>query len=584
MQSFALVSKNKNKIRKEMSSRQSLHTITTTTSMILLWPSAVSLLLLALVPPPGAAVDPSTENCGHLPGTLPSPLSPTLSPTTVVDPTTLHSKLMAGYQGWFDTPCSSYKNAKWKHWAHRGGPAPDPTHYQFEMWPDLSEYDDDEFCPTGFTYQDGTNAGLFSSYNSKTVDRHVQWMADYGIDGVFLQRFLNQLDDELCFEDKVLDNIRTSSERYGRVFANMYDLGKHTDNVVQRIKDDWMYLVDVQEITQSPSYLYHRGRPLVSVWGFGVANRPGEPQEVIELIDWFHNNPMERYRATVKGGVPNGWQDLGASSKKEEGWAEAYRSFDVLSPWSVGRYKGVDGADDFARKVTIPNAAECEELGIDYMPVVWPGFSWSYKNLRYPDLDEPFNKYPRMAGEFFWRQVHNSLEAFSDTVEGRQVYVAMFDEVDEATSVMKLAASKAQIPTEGQFLTMDADGTAVPSDWYLQLMGKATASLRAEGRVPIDMPKLLPPVTNDESNDEKQALAGPSLEEGTIMALSMASSGDTQPPTGGPTSRPTADEDDAFVVASSIKSFESSGSGSPGLDLRAVLACCVVILQSVLAR
>ena len=497
------------------------------------------------------------ENCGHRPGDEPPALA--VDPATVVDPTTLHSKIMAGYQGWFDTPCSSYSNARWKHWSHRGGPPPDPTAYQFEMWPDLTEYDDDELCDTGFKYADGTTAGLFSSYNAKTVDRHVRWMHQYNVDGVFLQRFLNQLDGERCFEDKVLDNIRTASERYGRVFANMYDIGKNTDDVVRRIQADWMYLVDVQEITSSRSYLYHRGRPLVSLWGFGTANRPGEPQEVMELVDWFHNNPVERYRATVKGGVPNGWQNLGASSKKDAGWAEAYRSFDVLSPWSVGRYEGLDGADDFARKVTIPNAAECEALGIDYMPVVWPGFSWSYRNLRYPDLDEPFNKYPRQAGNFFWRQMHNSLEAFSESAQGKQIYVAMFDEVDEATSVMKVAESKAQVPTEGSFLTMDADGEAVPSDWYLRLIGDATTRLRSDGKVPIDMPKL--------SQEPTEALPALSSEYTTTRP--------TKAPTSRPTSRPTTDDEageNIFVMANLVDAESSeAGSARPRLTLLAAV-------------
>jgi hypothetical protein len=214
--------------------------------------------------------------------------------------------------GWFDTPCSDYKNSKWQHWAHRGGPEPNETWYEFEMWPDMNEYSSDELCPTNFKYADGTNAGLFSSYNNKTVDRHVKWMSDYGIDGVFVQRFLVQVQVERCFKDRVLDNVRRSAERHGRVFANMYDIsGSSNETVFDEIKADWMYLVDVQEITTSRAYLYHKGRPLVSIWGFGTLNRPGEPEGVIELLDWFHNNPETRYRATVKGGVPDGWQDLG---------------------------------------------------------------------------------------------------------------------------------------------------------------------------------------------------------------------------------------------------------------------------------
>ena len=403
------------------------------------------------------------------------------------------------FLGWFDTPCSDYKRSRWRHWSQIGGPAPNPNAYLFEMWPDLREFDEDELCPTGFTYPDGRTAGLFSSYNAKTVDRHMKWMSDYNIDGVFFQRFISQVKQERCFEDKVLDNVRRGAERHGRVFANMYDIGKADAagkrelTVYNDLKKDWMYLVDVQEITKSSSYLYHNGLPVLSLWGFGILNRPGEPAAVAELINWFKNNPIERYRVTLKGGVAKGWQDLGASAKKDPAWANVYRMFDVISPWSVGRMSNEAEADEFSKEVTIPNARECESLGIDYMPVVFPGFSWSYRNLRDPSLQEPFNKYPRRGGKFFWRQMYNSISAFSPSV-GKQVYVAMFDEVDEATAVMKAAESKDQVPTEGQFLTLDADGYSVPSDWFLRLIRYATDLLRTEGTVPSSMPDF-PSVT-----------------------------------------------------------------------------------------
>ena len=400
--------------------------------------------------------------------------------------------------GWFDTPCSDFPNSSWRHWAHFRGPPPNGTWYQFEMWPDLSEFDDDELCPTGFTYQDGRPAGLFSSYNNKTVDRHVSWMKDYNIDGVFVQRFITRFEKkdgmdyrERCFVDRVLDNVRVSAERHGRVFANMWDVsGASSQNVYDQIKRDWMYLVDVQEITKSRSYLHHKGRPLVSIWGFGSLNRPGEADQVIQLLQWFHHLAPEKYRATVKGGVPNGWQDNGRDTKEGYGWYRAFRKFDVISPWSVGRFRGLSGVDDFANKVTIPNAQECQVLGIDYMPVVWPGFSWAYKNIRYPERKEPFNKYPREAGKFLWRQFHVATNAFPDGME-KQVYVAMFDEVDESTAIMKIAGSQNEAPREGNFLTARMDGYQVPNDWYLQLMGEATKQLRlsSERVVAEELPK-----------------------------------------------------------------------------------------------
>jgi len=396
-------------------------------------------------------------------------------------------------------------------------------------------------------------------------------MSDYNIDGVFFQRHISQVKKELCFEDKVLDNVRRGAERNGRVFANMYDIGKEKASgerelaVYEDIKKDWMYLVDVQEITASSRYLHHKGRPVLSIWGFGIWNRPGEPAAVAELIDWFKNNPIERYRVTLKGGVANGWQDLRGSSKKDLAWKEVYRMFDIISPWSVGRYRDEAEADRFDKRVTVPNAQECASLGIDYMPVVWPGFSWSYENLRDASLQEPFNKVPRRGGNFFWKQLYNSVSAFPAGA-GRQVYVAMFDEVDEATAIMKAAETSDQVPSEGQFLTLDADGYLVPSDWYLRLLGYATEMLRTKGYVPSSMPDLPPspfptpfPYPISVSDNEEET-AGP-----TFMPTAVPTAAPIAGPTAVPSDMSTDIPFDAFPA--SVSEVETYSKTNPDADV-----------------
>ncbi len=54
------------------------------------------------------------------------------------------------------------------------------------------------------------------------------------------------------------------------------------------------------------------------------------------------------------------------------------------------------------------------------------------------------------------------------------MYVAMFDEYDEGTAIIKAADSYFAIPTDQYFLTLSADGTYISSDFYLRLVGKAT--------------------------------------------------------------------------------------------------------------
>ncbi len=149
--------------------------------------------------------------------------------------------------------------------------------------------------------------------------------------------------------------------------------------------------------------------------------------------------------------------------------ASVYRSFDVVSPWSVGRYADDAGADNFKNNQIVPDLADAKSNGFDYMPVVWPGFSW--KNLNGGAL----NQIPRKNGTFWWRQVYNALSAGST-----MLYGAMFDEVDEGTAMFKIAPTTATVPTGASFVTLDIDGQSLPSDWYLRLGGEGSKMLRGD--------------------------------------------------------------------------------------------------------
>ena len=63
------------------------------------------------------------------------------------------------------------------------------------------------------------------------------------------------------------------------------------------------------------------------------------------------------------------------------------------------------------------------------------------------------------------------------------IWLAQFDEVDEGTAIFKVAASKSDLPVDGNWLALDADGMSVPSDWYLRLAGEAQSML--EGKTPL---------------------------------------------------------------------------------------------------
>src|SRR5256885_1668317 len=147
----------------------------------------------------------------------------------------------------------------------------------------------------------------YSAYNPRTVDRPFRWMQEYDRSGVFLPRFTVGLGDPAVagFRDAVARNVRSAAEANGRVFAIMYDIsGQPRDSLVEMVKRDWMHVVDTLRITESSCYLRHHGRPLLAIWGFGFRDRSPTPDQAAELIDFFRNNRIARYRVTLLGGVP----------------------------------------------------------------------------------------------------------------------------------------------------------------------------------------------------------------------------------------------------------------------------------------
>jgi hypothetical protein len=386
-----------------------------------------------------------------------------------VDATTIHHKLMFGYQGWFGCPGDGSPLGGWEHWFTSHGAASAAT-LRVDMWPDVSELDADERCTTPLSLPDGQPAHVYSAYNPATVERHFRWLRQYDLAGVFLQRFTVDLDNQaiLAFRDAVARNVRAAAESNGRVFAIMYDISGHPRaTLVEDVKRDWMRIVDTLGIIDSPRYLRHNGRPLLAIWGFGFTDRSATPAQAAELIEFFKHNPDPRYRVTLLGGVPAGWRTLSRDAQRDPAWAAVYRSFDILSPWTVGRFRDTTGIDRFYADQVAKDLIETRSAGIEYMPVLFPGFSWHNMNRT-----APFNPIPRQGGRFYWRQVERALRAGST-----MLYGAMFDEVDEGTAMFKIAASKRETPIDVPVVTMDADGEPLPSDWYLRLAREAQKRL-----------------------------------------------------------------------------------------------------------
>ncbi len=400
------------------------------------------------------------------------------APVSDVDPSTLTGRHLFGYQGWFSCPGDGGAN-RWVHWFRSNTPS--AANATFDLWPDVSELGDDELFATDLSMPGGGSGRLYSAYKAKTVARHFAWMKTAGIDGVFVQRFLADVKNAATrkIRDQVLNNVRAGAEANGRVFAIMYDISGATEStLVTDLEAEWQHLVTDLKITDSPRYQRHAGKPVLAIWGLGFGDRPGTAAQAKKLLDDLHGGPAP---VSILGGVPTGWRTLDDDSKTDAGWAPVYRAFDVVSPWSVGRYTNDAGADKFRTDHITPDLAELKPLNVGYMPVVFPGFSWHNLN------GAALNQIPRRGGAFYWRQVFNALQAGST-----MLYGAMFDEVDEGTAFFKIAPNRAALPAQGTFVAWDADGANLPSDWYLRLGGAATRSLRGELALSPQMP-LKPP-------------------------------------------------------------------------------------------
>lgn len=380
------------------------------------------------------------------------------------DNTTIRGKIMAGYQGWFLAEGDGY-NRGFTHWGEVGK---NPPRCTVDFWPDLTEYDEDELYNTNYRHRDGSVAKVFSSTNKKTVVRHFKWMKDYGMDGVFVQRFTscvsNQNNWNYLRSCAVLHNCREGANRYGRVFAVMYDTN-FDRKAVDAMKADWTRLMKDMKLTKTSAYMRHKGAPVVSLWGYGFGHRKFDSKATEELFKFFKK--PENGGCTIMLGVPNDWVNW-----KDDRMSLLKKYATVISPWNVGRYRNVEGAKNHFKKHWPKDIKFCKENDMDYYAVVFPGFSWT--NLKKGTAK--LNQIPRNNGKFIWGQIEEVKKYGMD-----MVYVAMFDEVDEGTAIFKCTNE----PPVGRFATYEG----LPSDFYLKLCGNARTFLRGgKAGIPDDKP------------------------------------------------------------------------------------------------
>jgi len=394
--------------------------------------------------------------------------------------------VMAGYQGWFRAEGDGTGRG-WGHYGRNG--KFDEQHNTIDFWPDVSEYS--QTYKTDFCYPDGEVAEVFSSVDKSTTDLHFKWMKEYGVDGVFMQRFFGvtrAIKDTEKPQDIILRNALEAAKKNQRAIAVMYDLSglKADGEDCSSVIEDWKMLVDELKVTrqgEDQTYLHHNNKPLVAIWGVGFPDRPYDTRKIgiNRLIDFLKNDP-EYGGCAVMLGVPTYFRELNKDCLPDPYLHEIIESVDIVLPWMVQRFTPlVHKPMDHLRDHVIADIKWTKERGIDYVPIAYPGFSWRNLSLANPKLARytAYGAIPRLGGRFYWDQISTLIGAGAE-----MIYVAMFDEIDEGTAIMKVSDNP---PNSEKVHFVDNDG--VPSDHYLWLTGLGAKMLRKEIPIIFEMPQ-----------------------------------------------------------------------------------------------
>ncbi|KAJ7250161.1 hypothetical protein B0H12DRAFT_1121001 [Mycena haematopus] len=440
------------------------------------------------------------------------------------NPGTIQDKFLVGYQGWFtcggDGPPIGEGHHGWLHWVHE--PIPNGGRPNTDLWPDTSAYEPSELYEVaGLAHRDGTPAKVFSSRDLRTVRRHFRWMAEHGVDGAFLQRFVSQVDEEdpgnrderfggtRRLRDEVGQRVREAAEAEGRVWAIMYDVsGIPADQILRIVTQDFTHLLRDSRIFSSPAYLRERTHPVVALWGFGLSDSPVPPHTacaVFEALRAIARAVGGEEDVYIFAGVPSHWRTPGdGDAHADPAWARVWLgetgAVDALSPWAVGRFGTEADVERWAvdrwggdSDLVAQHNEGLERSGagrrVDYVPVVLPGGS----GFNLSEGQWTFNGIKRNGGKFLWSQIFHAKQLKGVST----FYGAMWDEYDEGTAFLPVVEKKGLLPESETwpFYALDEDGYDLPSDWcvpflldlsyFFFLVRHGTYNVHAVPRLPL---------------------------------------------------------------------------------------------------
>jgi hypothetical protein len=342
---------------------------------------------------------------------------------------TYRGLVMAGYQGWFCAPgsgCShgNHKNTEWYHYRENEMFEPGVLRNSIDFWPDTREYEK-KYTPGKFILPNGEKAGVYSAYDKSSVLLHFKWMKDYGIDGVFMQRFVGEVIDNPAGKDhfdKVLESAMEGSNTYQRAICVMYDLGGFLSDRLTKTLADAQNIMDKYQLkdrTKQKFYLYQNGKPLIVLWGVGFNDgRPYSLTDVENLMKGLREKGF-----SIMLGVPTFWRERRNDAVSDPKLHELIKASDDVLPWFVGRY-GMSNYADFHTLIE-KDIAWCRSNSVEYAPLCFPGSS--DRNMH---PNNAINK--RYGGQFLWNQIYHCIKSGA-----QMLYIAMFDEIDEGTAIYK---------------------------------------------------------------------------------------------------------------------------------------------------
>jgi len=230
---------------------------------------------------------------------------------------------------------------------------------------------------------------------------------------------------------------------------------------------------------------------LIAIWGLGFPDRPYAIRDIgFERLLDFLQHDSEYGGCAIMLGVPAYFRRLAIDTNPDPYLHDLIRRADVVMPWNPQRYTPhlQNETQRYATNVS-DDLAWCAVNGIEYAACVYPGFTWyNLSRLKFGG-HHPTNQIPRQKGRFYWGQIEGAAAAGAE-----MLYVAMFDEVDEGTAIMKVAAQPPVADAPALFVGLEP---GVPSDHFLWLTGEAGRLIRGEMASSPDHYLRLDPATRD---------------------------------------------------------------------------------------